>query len=79
MSNDPAILIQSQVSAVDNVQDIRQFLFEGLETCYITSYHLYLNGQKLNDFADLGTIADLQDNSTIHMQEGSILLSFTTL
>jgi hypothetical protein len=55
---------------MDNVQDIRQFLFESVDTCYITNYNLYLNGNKLNDFSELSEITDLKADSVIEMQEG---------
>jgi len=44
-------LIQLQVSPMDNIQDIKQYLFESIDTCHITNYHLFINGNKLNDYA----------------------------
>lgn len=57
---------------MDNLQDIRQFLFESVDTCYITNYNLFLNGQKLNDYSDLSDIADLKPNAVIEMREGKM-------
>lgn len=62
--------VKLQVSPMDNIQDIRQFLFESIESCYITCYHLTLNGQKVNDFVDLSEIKDLKADSSLEMQEG---------
>lgn len=61
--------ISLQVTPMDNLQDIRQFLFESVDTCYITNYNLFLNGQKLNDYSDLADIADLKPNAVIEMRE----------
>jgi len=63
------VQIKLQVTPMDNVQDIRQFLFESVDTCYITNYNLYLNGNKLNDFSELSEITDLKADSVIEMQE----------
>jgi hypothetical protein len=63
-------LIQLQVSPMDNIQDIKQYLFESIDTCHITNYHLYVNDTKLNDFAEIREIADIQPKSVLEMVEG---------
>lgn len=57
-----------QVSPQDNIQDIKQYLFEAIETCYHTNYHLYLNDEKLNDFADLSD-TPITVNSVLEMRD----------
>eukprot|EP01112_Ceratiomyxa_fruticulosa_P021253 TRINITY_DN7410_c0_g1_i1.p1 TRINITY_DN7410_c0_g1~~TRINITY_DN7410_c0_g1_i1.p1 ORF type:complete len:1364 (+),score=366.09 TRINITY_DN7410_c0_g1_i1:107-4198(+) len=60
--------IQIQVTPLDSVQDIKQFLIEAPDTCYFTSFDLFLNGKKLNELSQLSEIADLRENSTIEMR-----------
>eukprot|EP00027_Filamoeba_sp_ATCC50430_P001401 CAMPEP_0168547004 /NCGR_PEP_ID=MMETSP0413-20121227/3799_1 /TAXON_ID=136452 /ORGANISM="Filamoeba nolandi, Strain NC-AS-23-1" /LENGTH=1303 /DNA_ID=CAMNT_0008577217 /DNA_START=67 /DNA_END=3978 /DNA_ORIENTATION=+ len=64
-------LIQLQVSPMDNIQDIKQYLFESIETCFITNYQLYLGSEKLNEFAELHEIKSLQEKSTLEMREAN--------
>lgn len=64
-------LIQLQVSPMDNIQDIKQYLFESIETCFITNYQLWLGSEKLNEFAELHEIQSLQEKSTLEMREAN--------
>jgi len=59
--------IQLQVSPIDNVQDIKQYLFESIETCYITTYNLYFEGKKLNDYSEISEIPQIQQKSILTM------------
>jgi hypothetical protein len=51
------------------MQDIRQYLYESLEACYITNYSLSSEGVKLNDFAEIGDITTIKANSVLEMQQ----------
>ncbi len=55
--------------------DIRQFLSETAETCYLTCYHLTCEGVKLNDFVELGDYSFFHNPAvhTLVMEEGSLL------
>ena len=55
---------------MDNMQDIRQYLFESIDTCYITNYNLTVEGTKLNDFVEIGEVSDfVKANATLEMVE----------
>lgn len=64
-------LISLQVTAVDNLQDIKQFLYESVDACYVTNYNLYLGQQKLNEFAEIGEIPELVKDSVVEMRESN--------
>eukprot|EP01102_Stenamoeba_stenopodia_P011896 TRINITY_DN3690_c0_g1_i2.p1 TRINITY_DN3690_c0_g1~~TRINITY_DN3690_c0_g1_i2.p1 ORF type:complete len:1154 (-),score=336.56 TRINITY_DN3690_c0_g1_i2:321-3782(-) len=57
------------VSKLDTVQDLKQFLFEVKEICHVTAYSFVLNGKKLVDVQELGTIEELVDGSLLEMQQ----------
>jgi len=61
--------IKLQISTADNVQDIKQMLFEAKEICHITSYILLFQGTEVNGFADLKDIEGLEEGSVFTMQE----------
>jgi protein TIF31 len=63
--------IQVQVTSLDAVQDVKQFLYETADTCYFTSFDLYLEGQKLNEFTELAQVKGLKPNCTFEMREAS--------
>jgi protein TIF31 len=63
--------IQLPVSLLDNLQDIRQFLLETAETCYVTCYSLYFQGKKQNDFHELSHVEGLKADSVLDMVEGT--------
>jgi len=58
-----------QISLADNVQDIKQFLFESKDLCHITSYALLFNGTPINNFAELKDIEGLEEGSVLIMEE----------
>ena len=59
-----------QVTAMDSVQDIRQFLLAAAETGHITSYHRELSGQRVSDYVDLSEVSDLKEDAELAMVEG---------
>jgi len=62
-------LIQLHVSRMDSIRDIKQYLFEAKEICYLTSYHLHLpdDPNPCNDFTELSEIPSLHHDSTFHI------------
>merc|ERR1711879_766313 len=58
-----------QTSLGDNVQDLKQMLFEAPEICHITSYSLEFNGETINDFAELKDLAGVEEGSVFTMKE----------
>jgi len=59
--------ITLQVSTQDNVQDVRQFLFETPETCFMTHYQLVLNGNVVNDYVDIASL-NIGEGAVLEMQ-----------
>jgi protein TIF31 len=55
--------------AKDTVNDLLQYSFEKPECCYRTCLSLRFNGKKLDNFAELGSIKDLKNGSTIEIVE----------
>ena len=51
------------------VQEIHQLLMDREETCHRTCVSLQLNGQTLDNFAELKTIEGLKDESVIKVVE----------
>jgi protein TIF31 len=47
------------------VQEIHQLLMDREETCHRTCFSLQLNGQTLDNFAELKTIDGLKDGSVV--------------
>lgn len=62
-----------QVSPLDTVQDVRQYLFETPETSDLTSYTLMLNGKPINDYAELSEVDGLKPDCTLVMAPGAFL------
>lgn len=58
------------MSLLDSVQDIRQFLLENADSCFVTSYHLVLDGAVVNDYAELLEIEGVQEGSVFNLVEG---------
>lgn len=56
----------------DTVQDLRQYLFETVETGFMTSYHLELDGTPVSDFVELAELVPLglKDESVLRVVEG---------
>ncbi|EGG20979.1 hypothetical protein DFA_00848 [Cavenderia fasciculata] len=59
--------INVQVTKFDLISDIHKYLQETTETCLHTSYNLVLNGQKLNEFSEMGSIQGIKDGAIIDM------------
>eukprot|EP00742_Colponemidia_sp_Colp-10_P008460 GILJ01009165.1.p1 GENE.GILJ01009165.1~~GILJ01009165.1.p1 ORF type:complete len:1352 (+),score=315.80 GILJ01009165.1:74-4057(+) len=51
----------------DNFADLKQYLTELIPTCYFTSYHFELNGEKLNDFVEVQSLEGLAPNTKFVM------------
>eukprot|EP01103_Thecamoeba_quadrilineata_P012870 TRINITY_DN3429_c0_g1_i1.p1 TRINITY_DN3429_c0_g1~~TRINITY_DN3429_c0_g1_i1.p1 ORF type:complete len:1198 (+),score=311.34 TRINITY_DN3429_c0_g1_i1:9-3602(+) len=62
-------LIQLQVSKLDSVHDIKQYLLEAKEICYLTSYNLQIGDRILNDLLELSEIPELEANTTLLITE----------
>lgn len=63
-----------QITPMDNVQDLKQFLAETPETCHITNYNLFVNGEQLNEFAEFGDLPQVQANTLLEMKESTFML-----
>eukprot|EP01127_Copromyxa_protea_P005232 TRINITY_DN1513_c2_g1_i1.p1 TRINITY_DN1513_c2_g1~~TRINITY_DN1513_c2_g1_i1.p1 ORF type:complete len:1243 (-),score=410.37 TRINITY_DN1513_c2_g1_i1:1503-5231(-) len=63
--------ITLQVTLSDTVQDLRNYLYETVETGYITSYHFELEGTAVSDFVELSELVPLglKDESIIRVIE----------
>lgn len=60
-----------QISSHETVQDIRQVVLDRQESCFRTCVSLYLDGKRLDDFAELHSIEGLKDDSVIKIIEES--------
>ncbi|KAJ1658234.1 Intracellular distribution of mitochondria [Dispira simplex] len=49
----------------ETVGDIKQNIIESPESCMHSCFHLTLNGEKLNEFAELGSVEGLQDGGEL--------------
>lgn len=70
-------MVELHVSPLDTVQDVRQYLFETPEAADLTSYALLLDGQPINDFAELSEMDNLKPDSVVVMAPSTILFSFS--
>jgi len=61
--------VELQMVVSDNVQEVKQMLFDSPETCDLTNYNLEFQGKTLMDHDDLVTIEGLKPGSTIQMTE----------
>ena len=59
-----------QVSSMELVQEIYQVLTDKEDTCHRTCFSLQLDGQVLDNFAELKTIEGLKEGSIIKVVEG---------
>jgi len=66
---DKRTVMQLQVGPMDSISDIRQFLFDSVDTCYITSYNLFVNEERLNEYMDLADIPSIKPDVTLEMRE----------
>ncbi|PRP89245.1 hypothetical protein PROFUN_02119 [Planoprotostelium fungivorum] len=64
-----SIVLNLQVTSADSMQDLRQYLFEMINTAYITNYDFYLNGNKVNDMVELKDVEGLQNESVLEMRD----------
>ena len=56
-----------QVSSMELVQEIHQLLMDREDTCHRTCFSLQLDGNTLDNFAELKTIDGLKDGSIIRV------------
>lgn len=52
------------------VQEIHQVLMDREETCHRTCFSLQLNGQPLDNFAELKSIEGMRDGAILKVVEG---------
>ncbi|RMC10580.1 hypothetical protein DUI87_12291 [Hirundo rustica rustica] len=62
-----------QVSPQEMVQEIHQVLMDREDTCHRTCFSLQLDGNVLDNFAELKTIEGLQEGSLLKVVEGKLL------
>ena len=58
-----------QVSSMELVQEIHQLLMDREETCHRTCFSLQLNGNTLDNFAELKSIEGLTDGAVLKVVE----------
>lgn len=61
-----------QVSPQEMVQEIHQVLMDREDTCHRTCFSLQLDGNVLDNFAELKSIEGLQEGSLLKVVEGEI-------
>ncbi|KAI9279396.1 clustered mitochondria-domain-containing protein, partial [Umbelopsis sp. AD052] len=61
--------IQVLASPREAIHDIKQSIIESPETCIYSCFYLTFNGQKLNDFEELGDIEGITTESELHLVE----------
>ena len=61
-----------QVSPQEMVQEIHQVLMDREDTCHRTCFSLQLDGNVLDNFAELKSIEGLQEGSLLKVVEGQI-------
>jgi len=62
-----------KVSPQEMVQEIHQVLMDREDTCHRTCFSLQLDGNVLDNFAELKTIEGLQEGSLLKVVEGKFL------
>ena len=65
-----------QVSPQEMVQEIHQVLMDREDTCHRTCFSLQLDGNVLDNFAELKSIEGLQEGSQLKVVEGESLSCF---
>lgn len=68
-----------QVSPQEMVQEIHQVLMDREDTCHRTCFSLQLDGNVLDNFAELKSIEGLQEGSLLKVVEGQIQRLLFTL
>ena len=63
-----------QVSSMELVQEIHQVLIDREDSCHRTCFSLQLDGQVLDNFAELKSIPELEEGSTINVVEGLLFM-----
>ncbi|KAI9593693.1 clustered mitochondria-domain-containing protein [Syncephalis fuscata] len=58
-----------QVSTQECVQDVRQAIIESPETCIYSCFYLAFNGQRLNDYTELGAIEAFTPEDSLTLVE----------
>jgi len=66
-----SLSLNIQVTPTDNIQDLKQYLYEMMNTSFITNYELFHNNQKVNEMADLRDIPDLKEQPVLEMRESN--------
>lgn len=61
-----------QVSPQEMVQEIHQVLMDREDTCHRTCFSLQLDGNVLDNFAELKSIEGLQEGSMLKVVEGML-------
>ena len=64
-----------QISNHDTVQEIRQVVLDRPESCFRTCFSLNLNGNRLDDFVELHTIEDIQEDSMVKVVDGMLTIA----
>ena len=70
------VLSLHQVSPQEMVQEIHQVLMDREDTCHRTCFSLQLDGNVLDNFAELKSIEGLQEGSQLKVVEGESLFCF---
>ena len=65
-----SLLVLRQVSPQEMVQEIHQVLMDREDTCHRTCFSLQLDGNVLDNFAELKSIEGLQEGSLLKVVEG---------
>lgn len=71
------ICLVYQVSPQEMVQEIHQVLMDREDTCHRTCFSLQLDGNVLDNFAELKSIEGLQEGSLLKVVEG-LLQNYAT-
>lgn len=66
----------TQVSPQEMVQEIHQVLMDREDTCHRTCFSLQLDGNVLDNFAELKSIEGLQEGSLLKVVEGMLQSPF---
>ncbi|XP_068144556.1 protein clueless [Drosophila tropicalis] len=69
ISSPGADIISVQLSSMELVQEIHQLLMDREETCHRTCFSLQLGNNTLDNFAELKTVENLEQGSTIKVVE----------
>ena len=62
------------MTGTELVHELRQFTVERNESCYRTCMGLYLNGAKLEEFVEVGSVEGIKNGSVIKFEEGEVIV-----